>query len=144
MKNTITVGTTAEIELTVTENKTVPNLYPESKLFQPMPKVFATGFMVGFLEWACMEALAPHLDEGEQSVGINVNVTHSAATPVGMKVRAKAVCTGVDGQKTSWEVEAWDEKELIGRGTHERFTINTDRFNIKMAKKADSLLRLNC
>jgi fluoroacetyl-CoA thioesterase len=144
MKDTIQAGTLAEIELTVTENKTVPSLYPESKLFQPMPKVFATGFMVGFLEWACMEALAPHLDEGEQSVGINVNVTHCAATPVGMKVRAKAVCTGVDGQKTSWEVEAYDEKELIGKGTHERFTINTERFNIKMAKKADPLLKLNC
>lgn len=144
MKTTIQTGTTAEIELIVTESKTVPSLYPESELFKPMPKVFATGFMVGFLEWACMEALAPHLDEGEQSVGITVNVTHCAATPVGMKVRAKAVCTGVDGQKTSWEVEAWDEKELIGKGTHERFTISTDRFNIKMAKKADSLLRLNC
>ena len=137
MKDSIKEGIEAEIELIVSEKKTVPNLYPESELFTPMPLVFPTGYMVGFLEWACMEALKPHLDEGEQSVGISINATHCAATPVGMKVRAKAVCTGVQGQITSWSVEAWDEKELIGKGTHERFTIITDRCNRKLLKKSE-------
>jgi len=70
----------------VPENKTVPHLYPESEIFQEMPKVFATGFMVGLMEWACMEALAPHLEPGEGSVGTLINITHTAATPPGMEV----------------------------------------------------------
>ncbi|TCK61916.1 thioesterase family protein [Seleniivibrio woodruffii] len=138
MKDSIKAELEHEIEFTVNENKTVPKLYPESELFRTMPEVFATGFMVGFMEWACMDALAPHLDEGEHSVGVHVNVSHCAATPVGMKVRAKVRCTAVDGQKTSWYVEAYDEKELIGKGSHDRFTINVERFNQRVAKKAQS------
>lgn len=138
MKDSIKAGLEHEIEFTVNENKTVPKLYPESELFRTMPEVFATGFMVGFMEWACMDALAPHLDEGEHSVGVHVNVSHCAATPAGMKVRAKVRCTAVDGQKTSWYVEAYDEKELIGKGSHDRFTINVERFNQRVAKKAQS------
>jgi len=140
MKDSIKSGFEHEIEFTVNENKTVPRLYPESELFRTMPEVFATGFMVGFMEWACMDALAPHLDEGEHSVGVHINVSHCAATPVGMKVRAKVRCIAVEGQKTSWEVEAYDEKELIGKGTHDRFTINVERFNQRVAKKAQSAL----
>jgi fluoroacetyl-CoA thioesterase len=135
MKDTIKEGVSYSLEFTVTEGKTVPALYPESAQFAGMPKVFATGYMVGFMEWACMEALAPHLDEGEHSVGVHINVSHTAATPVGMKVRAEVRCTGVDGQKTSWYIEAYDEKDLIGKGTHDRFTINIERFNQKLAKK---------
>lgn len=135
MKTTITLGTSHTLEMTISDKKTVPYLYPESELFRPMPPVFATGFMVGFMEWACMEALRPHLDEGEQSVGTHICVSHEAATPVGMKVYARAVCTGVDGQRTKWEIEAYDEKEVIGKGTHERFTINTEKFLGKLNKK---------
>lgn len=121
----------------VPEDKTVPHLYPEAESFQTMPRVFATGFMVGLMEWACIEAMAPHLDEGEGSVGVVVNVTHEAATPPGMEITVKVRLTGVEGQKTSWEIEAHDEVDLIGRGTHERFTINLDRFNARVAKKAE-------
>ncbi|MGE4318718.1 MAG: thioesterase family protein [Deferribacterales bacterium] len=138
MKNTIRPGTSHLLKFTVTKEKTVPNLYPESDLFRPMPPVFATGYMVGFMEWACMEALQPHLDEGEQSVGTHICVSHTAATPVGMNISAKVVCTNVDGQRTQWEIEAYDEKELIGKGTHERFTINTDKFNSRLRKKTES------
>ena len=60
-----------------------PHLYPEAKAFQEMPKVFATGYMVGLMEWACIEAMAPHMEPGEGSVGTLVNVTHTAATPPG-------------------------------------------------------------
>ena len=67
MKPTLAPGVTHRLSFTVTEAKTVPFLYPESPDFVAMPKVFATGFMVGFVEWACLKALAPHLDEGEGS-----------------------------------------------------------------------------
>lgn len=120
----------------VPENKTVPHLYPESEIFQEMPKVFATGFMVGLMEWACMEALAPHLEPGEGSVGTLINVTHTAATPPGMEITVHIRCVEVDGQRIKWEIEARDEVEVIGQGTHERFCIDTDRFNARVAKKA--------
>ncbi|MBF8259060.1 MAG: thioesterase superfamily protein [Actinobacteria bacterium] len=106
MKDTLKVGLTYTHKYRVPENKTVPYLYPESKAFQEMPKVFATGFMVGLMEWACIEAMAPHMDPGEGSVGTLVNVTHTAATPPGMEVTVDVRCIGVDGRKTVWEIEA--------------------------------------
>lgn len=138
MKGTMQEGVEYTLEFTVTDGKTVPKLYPESKHFAGMPPVFATGYMVGFMEWACMEALAPHLDEGEISLGTHINVSHSAATPVGMAVRAHVKCTGVDGQRTMWEIDAYDEKDLIGKGTHERFTVNLERFCKKLEAKSGS------
>ena len=136
MKDTLRPGMEYTLRFRVPESKTVPHLYPESALFREMPAVFATGFMVGFLEWACMEALAPHLDAGERSVGTLINVTHEAATPPGMEVEARVRCVAVEGRKTRWEVEARDEVEVIGRGTHERFVIDMEKFTNRLAGKA--------
>ncbi len=135
MKDTLKEGLEYTHTYRVPEDKTVPHLYPEAEPFQAMPRVFATGFMVGLMEWACIEAMAPHMEEGEGSVGILVNVTHEAATPPGMEIAVHVKCTGVDGQRTTWEIEARDEVELIGRGTHERFAVNFERFNARVAKK---------
>jgi len=120
----------------IPENKTVPYIYPEAKVYQEMPKVFATGFMVALIEWACIEAMAPHMEPGQGSVGTLINLTHSAATPPGMEVTVHVRCTKVDGQRTSWEIEAKDEVDVISKGTHERFSIDFARFNARMAKKA--------
>jgi len=119
-------------------NKTVPYVYEESDLFQGMPSVFATAFMVGLMEWACMEALREHMEEGEISLGTSINVSHSSATPPGMKVEVKVRCLEVDGPKTKWSVVANDEKGLIGEGTHERFTINKEKFEKIVSKKSES------
>lgn len=137
MKDTLKAGLEYTHRYRVPEDKTVPHLYPEAASFQTMPRVFATGYLVGLMEWACIEAMAPHLDEGEGSVGIVVNVTHEAATPPGMEVTVHVKCTKVDGQKTSWEIEARDELDLIGRGTHERFTVDFERFNARLSKKIE-------
>ncbi|PLX99875.1 MAG: thioesterase [Desulfuromonas sp.] len=136
MKKGVQVGLEKTISFRVTEAKTVPSLYPESEEFRSMPPVFATGFMVGFMEWACIEALKPFMDEGEGSVGTMINVTHEAATPVGMVVEATARCTAIEGKKISWEVIARDEVDIIGRGTHERFVIDYAKFNARLAAKA--------
>ena len=136
MKESLQPGLEYTHTYRVPENKTGPHLYPESKIFQEMPEVLATGFMVGLIEWACMEALAPHLEPGEGSVGTLVNVTHTAATPPGMEVTVHVQCLEVDGQRTVWEIEARDEVDVIGKGTHERFCIDIDRFNARVAKKA--------
>lgn len=136
MKDTLREGLEHTHTYLVPENKTVPHLYPEAEAFQDMPRVLATGFMVGLMEWACMEALAPHLEPGEGSVGTRIDITHTAATPPGMEVTVHVRCTGVDGRRTTWEIEARDEVEPIGKGTHERFTIDFERFNARVAKKA--------
>ena len=104
MKETLKVGLEHVHTYRVPENKTVPHLYPEARAFQEMPKVFATGYMVGLMEWACMEAMAPHMEPGEGSVGTLVNVTHTAATPPGMTVTVRVRCVGVEGRRTVWDI----------------------------------------
>lgn len=86
-----------------------------------------------------MEALRPYLEDGERTLGTMINVTHQAATPAGMTVTAHVKCLGVDGKRTLWEIEARDESEIIGRGTHERFTVNNDKFVTKVASKKHGL-----
>lgn len=136
MKDTLKPGIEHAFSFTITDEKTVPALYPESAEFQAMPHVFATGYMVGLLEWACIRALHPHIDwPDEQTVGIHINVSHSAATLPGMTVTAKVRLTAVDGRKLSFDVEAHDGVDLICSGTHERFLINPEKFNRKMKRK---------
>ena len=102
-----------------------------------MPQVFATGFMVGFLEWACIKAVNPHLDwPEEQTVGTQINVSHSA--PPGLEVTAKVKLTQVDGRRLVFEVEANDGVDVISKGTHERFVINRARFSEKLKQKAQA------
>ena len=138
MKESLQPGLVYTLRFRVPEAKTVPHLYPESSRFREMPEVFATGFMVGLLEWACMEALAPHLEPGERSVGTQINVTHEAATPPGMEVTAEVRCTAVEGRRTRWAVTARDEVEVIGRGEHERFIIDLEKFTARLAAKRRS------
>lgn len=138
MKDSLTAGITHTLKFRVPVEKTVPYLYPEAGPFREMPKVFATGYLVGFIEWACMEALAPYLDEGEASVGTMINVTHSAATPPGMEVTAEVRCLEVNGKRTVWEVAVRDETDLISKGTHERFTIKVEQFNGRLKTKAEA------
>jgi fluoroacetyl-CoA thioesterase len=136
MKPTLRPGLTHEFRYRVPEDKTVPHLYPEAALFQVMPHVFATGFMVGLVEWACIDAIAPHLDPGEQSVGVDVRLTHEAATPPGFTVTVKLALERVEGRRLAFTAEAHDGVDLICRGTHERFVIDPERFNRKLAEKA--------
>lgn len=135
MKSTLKPGHKHLFSFTVDEGQTVPALLPQSPIFSGMPKVLATGFYVGLIEWACMEALQPFLDEGEGSVGIMVNVTHTSPTLPGMEVTIDVTCVGVEGRKTLWEVNARDEKSPIGSGTHERFTVSWDRFEKSLEEK---------
>jgi len=139
MKPTLKAGIEYEFRFRVPETKTVPALYPESPEFREMPQVFATGFMVGFLEWACIKAVNPHLDwPEEQTVGTHVNVSHLAATPPGLEVTAKVKLTQVDGRRLVFEVEANDGVDVISKGTHERFVINRARFSEKVKQKAQA------
>ena len=102
-----------------------------------MPCVFATGYMVGLIEWTCIQAVNPFLDwPEEQTVGTHIDVSHIAATPPGLEVTAKVKLVEVDGRRLVFEVEAHDGIDLITRGTHERFIINKKKFDHKMKAKS--------
>jgi fluoroacetyl-CoA thioesterase len=101
-----------------------------------MPAVFATGFMIGLMEWTCIQLLAPHLEAGEGSVGVHVDISHTAATPAGFRVTVDAECTEVNGRRAAFRVRAHDGVDVIGEGRHERAIVAWDRFNAKMAEKA--------
>lgn len=136
MKDSLRAGLTHRFVYTVPANKTVPHLYPEAADFQTMPEVFATGFMVGLMEWTCIQLMAPHLDPGEGSVGIHIDVNHVAATPPGLKVTVEAECTEIKGRKLAFRVRAHDGVDLIGEGRHERAVVIWDKFKARVADKA--------
>jgi len=139
MKDTLKPGISYEHKFVIPAGKTVPALYPESPEFQAMPEVFATGFLVGFLEWACIMCLKPHLDwPQEQSLGTHINVSHEAATPPGLEVTATVEVTAVDGRRVTFAVSAHDSIDTIARGTHERFVIDKARFENKIRNKINS------
>jgi len=142
MKDTLRPGLTFQFQFAIPPTKTVPHLYPESELFQEMPQVLATGFLVGLMEWACIEALRPHLDwPREQSLGTHVNVSHLAATPPGFSVTVDVKLEKIEGRKLSFSLSAHDGVEKISEGTHERVVIDAARFNGKMEQKAKSATR---
>lgn len=136
MTGELGVGLTHELRFVVPPSKTVPALYPESEHFAAMPEVFATGFMVGLLEWACLAAVLPYLDwPREQTVGTRIDVTHLAATPPGLTVTARVRLVGVDGRRLTFAVEADDGVDTITTGHHERSIIDVERFNRRVASK---------
>ena len=135
MKETLKPGIKYEHKFVVPLSKTVPALYPESEEFLAMPVVFATGFLVGLLEWACIKAINPHLDwPREQTVGTHIDVSHEAATPPGLEVTATVELLEVTGRKLVFAVKAHDGVELISQGRHERFVIDKEKFDAKLAK----------
>jgi fluoroacetyl-CoA thioesterase len=136
MKPTLEPGATLEFAFTIPASKTVPAIYPEADEFQTMPAVFATGFMVALLEWGCVKLLTPHLDPGEGSLGIHVDVSHQAATVPGQTVTVKAVCSRVDGRRITFDVEAHDGIDLISRGIHQRMVVKWEAFESKVNAKA--------
>lgn len=99
--------------------------------------VFATPYMIALMENAAVNALTPYMEENQGSVGTHLDVSHDAATPIGMKVWAEAEVTAVDGKALTFSVTAYDEAGVIGKGTHNRFIITVDRFLAKAEKKKE-------
>lgn len=136
MKDTLKPGLKYEHKFIVPSSKTVPALYPEAEEFLAMPEVFATGFLVGFLEWACIKCINPHIDwPAELTLGTHINVSHHAATPPGLEVTANVELIEVNGRKLVFQVEAHDGVEVISKGLHERVIVNKERFQAKVGEK---------
>ena len=130
MDFTISPGMEKTVEVTVTDDRLA------SALGSGMARVFATPGMIALMENAAMQAIHDALPEGFTSVGTRVEADHIAATPPGMRVRATARVTAVDGRKVEFEVEAFDEVEKIGHAAHTRFIVDAFRFENKAMQKA--------
>ncbi len=125
----IPVGVTGEQKLLVTNENAINFLGMEGA------RVLSTPHMIGYMERTCRDTVLPLLEEGYDTVGTHVNVYHLAAAPLGMSVTFKAEVTGMVDRRIQFRVEAWDEKEKIGEGTHERAVINIARFATRLAGK---------
>ncbi len=105
-----------------------------------MPPVLATAWMIGFVEWTCMRLLEPYLEPQHRSLGTQVNLSHRAATPVGMKVTAEVTLESVENRRLQFSVVCRDEVEVICEGQHERFVVDIDRF-LKGVEKKQTIAR---
>ncbi len=123
------VGLTGTAELVVAPEHTAP------RVGSGMVAVLATPVMINLIEAAALAAAERLLPAGHQSLGIHLDVRHFAATPVGMRVTATAEVTAIDGRTIAFKVEARDEREPIGDGTHQRVVVNVDRFDQRVQRK---------
>jgi fluoroacetyl-CoA thioesterase len=123
-------GMSRELQVISTAEDSARRFYPN------LPDVFATPCLGGLMERVSAELINEHLNPGEQSVGISMDLKHSAATPLGMTIRVRTEVTAVEGRKLTFKLEAFDEVEKIGEAVHERFIINADKFNARVAEKA--------
>ncbi len=125
----IEIGLTGRSETVVSEANTA------AAIGSGLVPVFATPHMIALMENAAANSLLPFLAPDEGSVGTHLDVSHSAATPIGMKVWAVTEVTAVDGKKITFDVAAYDERGQIGSGTHERFIIKPEKFLAKAQAK---------
>ena len=125
MENTLKVGMSNSVEAKSTEKTTALEMKSGSL------KVLATPVMICLMEQAAAELVERNLPDDLTSVGIAVNISHKAPTPIGLSVRAEAVITKVDGRKITFDVKAFDGVDEIGSGTHERFIVNKEKFQAK-------------
>jgi len=125
-------GLSGSAQLVVGEEHTAP------RVGSGRVHVLATPVMINLIEAAALEAIEHLLPVGHQSLGTVLNVRHIAATPVGMRVTARAEVVGVDGRTVRFRVEARDERELIGDGTHERVVVNVAKFDQRVQRKLGS------
>ena len=125
----IRAGLSGSAELVVAEEHTAP------RIGSGRIRVLATPVMINLIEAAALAAVEHLLPPGSQSLGTHLDVHHIAATPVGMRVRASAQVVAVDGRKIRFRVEAHDEKERIGHGTHERVVVDVAKFDQRVQRK---------
>jgi fluoroacetyl-CoA thioesterase len=125
----IPIGTKGEKQLPVTSEITVSFLGPDS------PHVLGTPFMILYMEYTARDSVLPFLEPGFDTVGTLVNIRHLAATPLGMQVTFRSELLAMDDRRLTFRVEAFDEKEKIGEGTHERAVVNIAKFKARLDAK---------
>lgn len=135
MKPGLTIGATVDHRMVVTPHHTVRALFADEGAFPTMPAVFATAYMTGLMEWACVQLIKPFYEDGEDSLGTHVDFSHVAPTLPGQTVTVTATVEAIDGRKIWFTVRAHDGVDMIGEGRHQRALIVTERFNERLAAK---------
>jgi predicted thioesterase len=130
MSTPFQVGMTRELKV-----KTQPE-HSARRFYANLPDVFATPMLGGLMEQVSAELVDERLQPGEQSVGISMNLKHLAPTPLGMEVRVRTEITAVEGKKLTFRLEAFDDVEKIGEAVHERFIVQSVKFDARVAEKA--------
>jgi fluoroacetyl-CoA thioesterase len=125
----LSIGLKGTAQIRVGEEQTAP------RVGSGRVRVLATPVMINMMEAAALDAIENLLPTGHQSLGIHLDVGHYAATPVGMTLRAAAEVTKIDGRNVTFRVEAFDDKERVGDGTHTRVVVNVERFDARIQKK---------
>ena len=125
----LSIGLKGEAHISVGEDQTAP------RVGSGRVRVLATPVMINMMEAAALDAIENLLPSGHQSLGTHLDVGHYAATPVGMTLRATAEVRKIDGRNITFRVEAFDDRERIGDGTHTRVVVNVDRFDARIQKK---------
>jgi predicted thioesterase len=125
MKEGFAAGLTAEIEHTITPDQGITHLGPD------VPSVLSTPAMIALMERTTVRLLSPYLEESEGSVGVHVDVSHTAPTPIGAKVKVTAALVSIEGRRLTFKVEAHNDKGKFGEGTHKRVIIDRKRFASK-------------
>lgn len=123
------IGIKNTLEITVTGNLTA------AAVGSGTLNVYATPAMIALIEETAWKSVAPYLEEGQSTVGTRLDVSHVAPTPLGMTVRCETELTEVDGRRLIFAVNVYDEAGLIGKGTHERFIIMSEKFQAKADSK---------
>lgn len=136
MRASLKPGLHARLDYLVPQERTVPHLLPESRYFTTLPAVLATGYLVAIVEWTCMSALDGHLDDGEHSLGIHVDLSHEAPTPPGSILTVETALGAIEGRRLIFSVHAFDEAATVCRGVHRRVVIQTDRFIERLKNRA--------
>jgi len=134
-RDTLRPGLKHSETITVTDRLIVPAMADAFAEFEGMPPVLATAYMVAFVEWTCVRAVAPHLLPEEHSVGTRVDLSHTAATPAGMRVTAEVTLIAVEGRTLRFSIACRDARDAISTGHHERVVIDQRRFLDKLAAK---------
>jgi fluoroacetyl-CoA thioesterase len=134
-KPTLRPGLAHTETILVTDRLIVPEMADYFSSFATMPPVFATAYLVAFVEWTCVRFLADHLLDGEATVGTKIDLSHDAATPAGMRASAAVELVAMEGRKLCFKVACRDARDAIGAGFHERFVIDEARFLAKLDQK---------
>ena len=135
MKSTLAPGISYRLQTQVSSHQLVPALFPDSPPIAAMPPVLATAWLVALMEHACILAHEPHLNAGEASVGISIDLKHFAPTPGAIRIAIEVECIEVQKRRSVWSIVARDEIDEIGRAGHERMVVNSDRFADSLATK---------
>lgn len=125
----LAIGLTGQAQIRVGEEQTAP------RVGSGRVRVLATPVMINMMEAAALDAIERLLPPGHQSLGTHLDVGHYAATPVGMTLRATAAVTKIDGRNVTFRVEAFDDRERVGDGTHTRVVVNVERFDARIQRK---------